>query len=85
MGTNRDSSLKKEEFFRRNIIAYPNQQEVLQEKQERQTQEALRSIEKPVTMAGFTKKDFQRVNQSLKVLHENKVTYNYMKLMLAEV
>ena len=36
-------------------------------------------------MAGFTKKDFQRVNQSLKVLHENKVTYNYMKLMLAEV
>ena len=45
----------------------------------------MNSIEKPVTMAGFTKKDFQRVNQTLLVLQENKVTYNYMKLFLQEV
>jgi hypothetical protein len=29
---------------------------------DRETEEMMRSIEKPVTMAGFTKKDFQRVN-----------------------
>ena len=51
---------------------------------DRETEEMMRSIEKPVTMAGFTKKDFQRVNQTLLVLHENKVTYNYMKLLLKE-
>jgi hypothetical protein len=34
-------------------------------KLDKETQEQMKSIEKPVTMAGFTKKDFQRVNQTL--------------------
>lgn len=52
---------------------------------EKEAKEWANRTEKPVTLAGFTKKDFERVKQSLLVLHKNKVTLNYLKLMLIEV
>jgi hypothetical protein len=75
----------KKELYRRNQVEYPSQQELQQTKLEKETQEFKHAAEKPVTLAGFTKNDFQRVNQTLLVLHENKVTYNFLKLLLSEV
>jgi len=79
----RCGSETKEELYRRNIVSYPNQQELLQIKHEQDSADKEKRAQKPVTQAGFTSKDFKRVAQSLRVLHENKVTYNYLKLMLS--
>jgi hypothetical protein len=76
---------RKEEHYRRNQVEYPNQEELKQIKHDKEVAEHKVAAEKPVTLAGFTKRDFQRVKQTLLVLHENKVTYNYLKLMLSEV
>lgn len=83
--SSRETLKRNDELFRRNQVDYPNKQELKQIKIEKETQEYQRAAEKPVTLAGFTKNDFKRVKETLLVLHENKVTYNYMKLLLSEV
>ena len=72
-------------FFRRNVIDYPNSVEREQLKVVKEEEDNKRSVQKPVALAGFTKADFQRLKDTLFVLHSNKVPFCYLKLMLNDV
>ena len=72
-------------FFRRNVVDYPNSVEMEQLKIVKEEEDNKRSVQKPVALAGFTKADFQRLKDTLFVLHSNKVPFCYLKLMLNDV
>ena len=48
-------------FFRRNVIDYPNSSERRQKQIIKQVEEKAKAVQKPVSLAGFTKQDFQRI------------------------